>query len=70
MVPKTLIKSATWRGAYENWNVDHGLASNLPGKGQIGKGMWAIPDQVSEKDCVIFLLLCVVLMYVPLLFLS
>ena len=48
MLPKSLIKSATWRTAYEHWNVDYGLFAHLPGRGQIGKGMWAIPDRMSD----------------------
>jgi malate synthase len=48
VVPKNDIKDATWLGAYENNNVDVGLAADLPGHGQIGKGMWAKPDAMSD----------------------
>ena len=47
MVPKGEMKSATWLTAYEDNNVDVGLASGMKGQGQIGKGMWAIPDEMS-----------------------
>ena len=48
MLKKGDMKGATWLLAYEDSNVDTGLAAGMQNRAQIGKGMWAKPSEMAE----------------------
>ncbi len=48
VMPKEEIKNAPWLLAYEDFNVDMGIKLGVSEVGQIGKGMWTMPDMLKE----------------------